>query len=136
MNKLIKKIIVIVAGIAVISISGNEIEISDSNNVVWTSGFRNAQDIAAEIRFHDVSMKYKFHIKKIIPPAEKVVVRVSIDKYGRVSNQRIISPDTLSQDSRDIILSDLATWQFVQISQDGETIASFPLYLKNRLHSQ
>ena len=133
---MIKKIIVIVAGIAVISISGNEIEISDSNNVVWTSGFRNAQDIAAEIRFHDVSMKYKFHIKKIIPPAEKVVVRVSIDKYGRVSNQRIISPDTLSQDSRDIILSDLATWQFVQISQDGETIASFPLYLKNRLHSQ
>ena len=109
---------------------------AEGENLVVVSGFRTAQDIAGEIRFHDVSMKYKFHLRKIAPPTEPVIVSVSINKYGRVSKPQIISPDTLSQNSRDVILSDLATWQFVQISQDGETVASFPLYLRNRLYSQ
>jgi len=119
-----------------------KIEVSDGENVqnsegiVWVSGFRNASDILDEIRFHVVSMKYKFHLRKIAPPSQQVVVSVSIDKYGRVSNPQVISPDTLSQNSRDLILSDLLTWQFVQIKQDGETTASFPLDLKNRLQYQ
>jgi len=119
-----------------------EIKISNNANVqniegiVLVTGFRDANDISDEIRFHIVSMKYKFHLKKIAPPSQQVVVKVSIDKYGRVSNPQIVSPDTLSQNSRDLILSDLLTWQFVQIKQDGETTASFPLNLKNRLQSQ
>jgi hypothetical protein len=108
----------------------------NAEDIVSVSGFRYADDISDEIRFHVVSMKYKFHLHKITPPSQQVVVSVSIDKYGRVSNPQIISPDTLSQNSRDLILSDLLTWQFVQIKQDGETTASFPLNLKNRLQSQ
>ena len=124
------------------TLSADNIKISRSSktqiadDVVRTSGFRDAEDIAGEIRFHIVSMKYKFHLRKITPPTDKVTVHVSIDKYGRVSDPQILSPDTLSQNSRDLILSDLKTWQFVQIRQDGETLASFPLNLKNRLQSQ
>jgi len=114
----------------------NDANGQDAEGIVLVSGFRYANDISDEIRFHVVSMKYKFHLKKIVPPSQQVVVSVSIDKYGRVSNPQIVSPDTLSQNSRDLILSDLLTWQFVQIKQDGETTASFPLNLKNRLQSQ
>jgi len=101
---------------------------------VKVSGFRSAQDISDEIRFHIVSMKYKFHLKQVTPPSDPVVVRVSIDKYGNTTNPEIISPDTLSEKSREIILDDLLGWKFVQILGAGETIASFPLYLKNRLN--
>lgn len=103
------------------------------DNIVKTSGFRNAQDISDEIRFHIVSMKYKFHLKKVTPPSDAVVVSVSIDNYGNTTNPEIISPDTLSEKSREIILDDLLGWKFVQILGAGETTALFPLNLKNRL---
>jgi hypothetical protein len=114
----------------------NDIKVQNSEGFVSVSGFRDASDILDEIRFHIVSMKYKFHLRKITPPSQQVFVSVYIDRYGRVSNPQIISPDTLSKNSRDLILSDLLTWQFVQIKQVGETTASFPLDLKNRLQSQ
>jgi hypothetical protein len=78
-------------------------------------------------------MKYKFHLKKITPPSVPVIVSVSIDQYGNTTNPVIISPDTLSEKSREIILQDLLGWKFVQIKTTGETKASFPLNLKNRL---
>lgn len=104
------------------------------DNMVRVFGSRSAEDISDEIRFHIVSMKYKFHLKKVSPPNVPVVVSVSIDKYGNTTDPKIISPDTLSEMSREIILKDLETWKFVQILGGSETVASFPLYLKNRLN--
>ncbi|MDR0304490.1 MAG: hypothetical protein LBH98_06970 [Chitinispirillales bacterium] len=117
-------------------LNDTDININNAESLVWISGFRNANDISEEIKFHAVSMKYKFHLHKITPPSQQVIVKILIDKYGRVSDPQVISPDTLSENSRNLILSDLMTWQFVQIKQDGKTIASFPLNLKNRLQSQ
>jgi len=129
MKKFLTKISIV---IAVFSMSFAESKNTD--NIVSVSGTRNAEDIAGEIRFHIVTMRYKFHLRKITPPNDAVVVRVSIDRFGNVRSPEIVSPDTLSAASREIILEDLTGWKFVQIREDGETIASFPLNLRNRLN--
>ena len=122
-----KKIVIIIIFTSFLSVFSEEY-------LVKTSGYRKAQDISDEIRFHIVTMKYKFHLRRITPPTERVVVRVSIDQFGNTSSPEILSPDTLSAAAREIILQDLKGWKFVQILGIGETTASFPLSLRNRLN--
>ena len=128
-EKLPKKTAIIVVLSAFLSVFGEE-----PQNLVQVSGVRYAQDISDEIRLHIVTTRYKFHLRRITPPTEPVIVRVSIDRFGNTTAPEILSPDTLSAVSREIILQDLETWKFAQIRYDGESIASFPLNLRNRLN--